>query len=145
MVRLGGFGQARLGCLSGQLLRIGGLLVCLLLAGQGGQDLRLHLIQRLQVRGLLLFDLNDVIAELGLDHVGDLARLQTEGRLFKRRHGHPALNHAQLAALLLAARVIGIGLGQCGKVSAALDLLQQVFSLLLGGRIGFCVRARSPP
>ena len=60
----------------GQLLRVSGLLVCLLLAGQGREDLRLHLFQRLQVRRLLLFDLDDVVAELGLDQVGDLARLQ---------------------------------------------------------------------
>ena len=119
---------------------IAGLLVCLLLAGQGSQDLGLHLIQRFQVRGLLLFDLQDVVAELGLDHIGDLARLQREGCCFKRRHGDPALNHAQLAARILAARVIGVGLGQSGKICAAFDLLQQVFGLLLGRRVGLGVR-----
>ncbi len=76
------------------------------------------------MRSLLFFDLDDVIAKLGLDHIGDLSRLQRKSRLFKWRHGHSALNHAQLAALLLAAGVIGIGLRQSGKVSAAFDLLQ---------------------
>ena len=83
--------------------------------------------------------LQDVIAELGLDHIGDLPGLQSKCRLFKCRHGHAALDHAQLAALLLAARIVGVGLGQCGKVSAALDLLQQGFGFLFGRCIGLRV------
>ena len=62
---------------------------------QCGYNLGLHFIQWFQVRRLLRFHLQDVIAELGLDHIGILARLQSEGCRFKRRHGHPALDHSQ--------------------------------------------------
>ncbi len=94
------------------------------------------------MRGLLLFDLQDVIAELGLDHIRSLPGLQGKRCLLKFRHSHAALDHAQLAALLLAARVIGVSLCQCGKIGAAFDLLEQVLRLLPGCGIGLCVGAR---
>ena len=69
-------GKATLRGFGRQLLRECLLCLRLLLAGERGGNLRLDFSQRTGMCRLLLFSLNDVIAELGADQSGDLPRLQ---------------------------------------------------------------------
>ena len=85
------------------------------------------------MRGLPLFHLHNVIAEVGLHNV-DLANLLREDRIVERRHHLAALRKSQLAACVLAARVVGVFLRQIGPASAGLQLLQNHL------RLGFCRR-----
>ena len=64
VMRGGGLGEAVLLRFAGERLRegLGGLRF--LVAHQGGEDGAAHLVEGLGVRGLLLFGLDDVIAEL---------------------------------------------------------------------------------
>jgi hypothetical protein len=89
----------------------------------------LLLVEVLRQLELAVFDLDDVVAEGGLDHIADLARLQ----------GHCGLPEllGPLAVLLVAVQlpaVLGTGvhrvlLGELGEVGALPDLLQDAFSL----------------
>ena len=45
-------------------------------------------------------------------------------------------NHGKFAALVLAAWVVGVLLGEVGEVGAGLELLQDVLCLGLGGVVG---------
>ena len=130
--------EAVLHGLRSQRLRIALLRGRGLLANQCGLDGRQHLAQRLRVRLLALFDLNDVVAILGLDDFC-IADFLSEDGVVELGHHAPALRESQLAAGILAAGVIGIFLGQIGKVGAALNLFEDQLGFGLGGRIGFGV------
>ena len=54
----------------------------------------------------------------------------------------PRLRKAQFAARVLAAGVVGVLLGQVGKVCAGLNLLENALGLGLGRGIGLGVGAR---
>ena len=75
-----------------------------------------------------------MIAELGL-HDGAVADLLCEDSLVKLGNHAATRRSTEFAAGVLAARVVGVLLGQIGKVGAALDLLQQALSLGLSRRI----------
>ena len=96
------------------------------------------------MRRLPLLHLHDVIAELGLHDLG-VADLLGEDGVVELRHHRAAPGKAQFAALVLAAGVVGVLLGQVGKVGAALNLLEQRLGLGLGRGIGLGVGARRPP
>ena len=140
MMRRGGLLQAVLDGLGGERLRVvlfglGGLL-----ADQRGLDGGQDFVERLGVRGLPLLHLDDVIAELGLHDLGVADLLGEDGVVELRHHG-AALGKAQFAALVFAAGIVGVLLGQIGKVRAALNLLEDGFGFGLGGGIGLGVGA----
>ena len=114
-----------------QLLRLllRDLLSLLLL--QDRLDLGFDLVERLHVRFLLVVDANDVEAVAALHQVADLSLGQRERRLLKLRNGLALADPAQRSALLRAARVFRIFLGQLFELRAALQLLQQIFGALL--------------
>ena len=112
-----------------------------LVAHHGGEDGAAHLVKGSGVRGLLLFGLDDVIAELGLDRIGDLAGVQREGCLVEFGNGDAVLEHAELAALLLRAGIVGVLLRERIPVAAGAKLLEHIFGLGLRGCIGLGVRA----
>ena len=113
----------------------------LLLADQRGLDGGQDLAERLGVRRLPLLHLHDVIAELGLHNL-DVADLLGKDGLVELRHHRAAPGKAQLAALVLAAGIVGVFLGQFGEVGAGLKLLEQILGLGLGRGIGLGVGAR---
>ena len=76
-------------------------------------------------------DADDVPAELALEGLADLALLQLEGGLLELRHHLPAREEAELAALVLRARVLGMLLGQLRKVGPVRQLLEQIARLVL--------------
>ncbi len=106
-VSLGGSGE-----LSGEVLHGGASLLLL----DDGDDLRLHLGDGLKVSGLLIFDLQDVVAELGLDDAGGLAGREREGGLVELRNSLAGIEPAELSALSLAAGVVGVLGGEVGEV-----------------------------
>ncbi len=67
-----------------------------------------HLFERLGVSRLLLQHLDDMEAVLRMNQVGNLARAEVEGRLFKLRHGLFLDDPAQVATLILCPRVFGV-------------------------------------
>ena len=93
------------------------------------------------MRGLLFFGLNDVIAELRLDGVGDLTGVQREGGLVKLGNGDAVLQHAKFAAAVLRAGIVGVLLGERRPIAAGTKLLEHIFRLRLRGSIGLCIRA----
>ena len=109
---------------------------------QRGLDGGLHFAERLRMRRLPLFHLDNVIAELALHDLGIADLLREDGVVELRHHG-AVLRKAQFAALVLAARIVGVLLGQLGKVPPALYLLEKRFGLGLGGGIGLGVGAGS--
>ena len=86
--------------------------------------------------GLLLLNLQNVIAELRLDQIRGLPRSEREGNLVELGNGAAAVEPSKLAALRLAARVVGVLAGKIGEVCAALDLLQEIVGLGFSGRVG---------
>src|SRR6185437_1966661 len=98
-------------------------------------DLRLDLGQRTLVGGLFILNLQDVVAELRLDDARGLSGSQRERRLVELGNGLTAVQPSEFAALVLAAGVVGVLLGQLGEVAASLDLLQQIVGLGLGCRV----------
>jgi len=121
-------------CFLRQLLRIARRRVIFLLLRQRRENLRAHIAQRLGMRRVLVFHLDDVEAILRAHQIRDLAHRHCEDRMVKRRHRHALLHPAQLAALVLAARVVGVLLRQLGKVLAVslLQLIQHALRLRLG-------------
>src|SRR6202020_2886543 len=77
-VSLGGGGE-----LSGEVLHGGAGLLLL----DDGDDLGLDLGDGTEVRGVFIFDLQDVISELGFDEVRGLADWEREGSLVELRNG----------------------------------------------------------
>ena len=70
----------------------------------------------------LFQDLDDMEAVLRLDEIGDLARVETEGRLFELRDGLTLSDPAQVTALILRSRVLGVFLRQVFELAALFDL-----------------------
>ncbi len=73
-----------------------------------GYNRRLYLIQRLQVRGLLLQHLNDMEAVFGGNHVADLIGLQREDGVFEILDHLAAGNPTQISAFLSGTGVLRI-------------------------------------
>src|SRR5688572_24269644 len=69
-------------------------------------ELRTNLVERDGARGLLLGDLDDVEAELGLDEIADLARRQRERDVVEWTHHLTLLEESEVATVLRAARVL---------------------------------------
>ena len=77
--------------------------------------------------------LDDVVAELGLDGgLGELSWLEGEGRGGEFRHHVALLEETQIAAVLRA-RVLAILLGEGGEVGTLVELVDDLFRLVLGG------------
>ncbi len=93
------------------------------------------------MRGLLLFYLDDVVAVLRANEPGGLSRLQREGSLVELGDGRAVLEEAELAALLLAAGIVGVLLRQLGEVAAVVELIENVLGLGLGGGVSLGVVA----
>ena len=91
--------------------------------------------------GLALLHLHNVIAELAL-HDLSVANLLREDCLVKLRNHGSALGKGQFAAGVLATGIVRVLFGEVGKICAALDLLEEVLGLGLGGSIGLGIRAR---
>jgi hypothetical protein len=134
--------QAVLDGLRGQRPRIVVLGLRRLLADQRGLDGGQHLVELLRVRRLPLFHLHNVVAKLALHDLCVADFLGEEG-VVELRHHAAALGKAQFTALVLAAGIVGVFLGEIRKVRAALNLLENPLSLGLGRGIGLGVRARS--
>ena len=90
------------------------------------------------MRVLLLFGLDDVVAEASADESGNLAGLLGEGGLVEFSDGGAVLDPAQLAALILAAGVVGIFLREVGEVFAVVltELVEDVLGFGFGCGIG---------
>ena len=84
---------------------------------------------------LLLDHLDDVVAELRLDEVADLAGRQGEGDLVELRDHLALREKAQITALDLAAVVFGKLRRELGEVRATFDLGEQILRLFLHRRI----------
>ena len=140
MMRRRGLLQAVLARLRGQLLRKLRLRLRRDFARERRHNGGLHFAQRLRMRALALFNLNNVVAKAAL-HNGDVADFLRKDSLVELRNHLAALRESQLAALVLAARVIGIFLRQCSPASTGLQLLQNALRLRLGRGIGLGVRA----
>ncbi len=95
-------------------------------------DPRARLLQRIDMGELMILDLDDVVAELGLDH-RHLAGLHPEGRIGKRLHHLGLPEIAKLTSTVFRPGVIGELLGEFGEVTPGLDLFQEIFGLGLGG------------
>src|SRR5207244_12823888 len=91
-----------------------------------------YLIQRLQVRILLIVDVNDVETVTALHQIAGAAFRERERRFFKFGNRAAFANPAQRTAILGAARIFGILLGEFRKISASLYLLKDVFRFLAG-------------
>src|SRR5947209_14250819 len=78
----------------------------------------------------MLFDLNDVVAERGLDDAAHLALLEREGRVLKFFNHLPPPEPAEVSALRSASGVFGKLLRERGKIFARAHALQKVFGLL---------------
>src|SRR5215213_11458764 len=102
----------------------------LLLGGELGTYLRLDLAEGAGLLVLLVRNLKEVVAELGLDGADDLALLGGEGRLLEGRNGLALAQAAEVAALRRAAGVLGVLLGELGEVTAVFELLLHVLGLL---------------
>ena len=102
----------------------------------------LHFVERLDVRVLLLLGLDDVVAEARADESGNLAGLLSEGGLVEFSDGGAVLDPAQLAALILAAGVVGVFLREVGEVFAVvfMELVEDVLGLGFGSGVGAGVR-----
>src|SRR6201999_4618115 len=93
------------------------------------------------VRSLFLFGLNDVIPELGLDQVGDLAGAQGKRGLVEFGNGDAVLQKPELAAGVFRAGIVGVFLRQLSPVTTSPKLLENVFGLGFGSSVGFSIRA----
>src|SRR5215217_965388 len=102
----------------------------LLLGGELGTYLRLDLAEGAGLLGLLVRNLKEVVAELGLDGADDLALLGAEGRLLEGRNGLALAQAAEVAALRRAAGVLGVLLGELREITAVFELLLHVLGLL---------------
>ena len=69
-------------------------------------ELRPHFVERHRPRRLLLGDLDDVEAELGLDEIADRARRELERHVVERTDHLALLEEAEVAAVLRAARIL---------------------------------------
>jgi len=89
---------------------------------------------------------NQVIAEIGLDHVADLIDVKIKHRLIEFRHHHAAAESAEIAALARR-RTVGMFHRQRGEIAAGIHLFLElqdlgmgvVFGELRAGATGFVV------
>src|ERR1700747_640734 len=92
----------------------------------------LNLFKGLGMGNLLVQDLDDVEAILSLHEVRDFAFFQVEGHGLKLRNSLALNDPAEVATLVLAARIFGVLLGEFGEILAAAGLLQNIFGLFAG-------------
>src|SRR6185295_11418774 len=76
---------------------------------------------------LFFFQLDDVETKLALDHVADLAGLQSVSRLLKFRNHIAMAKPAEVAAFLLAAGIAGKLLSQLTEIFAGARALERFF------------------
>src|SRR5262245_2848796 len=76
-------------------------------------------------------DLDDMPAELGLEGLPNLSRLQFEGGLLELRHHLAAREKAEFAALVLRAGILGVLPSERGKIAAMQDFFEQFSGLVL--------------
>src|SRR5215212_9987029 len=103
----------------------------LLLGGELGPYLRLDLAQGAGLFRFGLRDLEDVVAELGFYGSDYFALLRPECRFLEGRDSIALAETSEVPALLRAARVLGVLLGELREVGAVLELLLHVLGLLL--------------
>src|SRR5215213_2317519 len=103
----------------------------LLLGGELGPYLRLDLAQGAGLFRFGLRDLEDVVAELGFYGSDYFALLRPECRFLEGRDSIALAETSEVPALLGAARVLGVLLGELREVGAVLELLLHVLGLLL--------------
>jgi hypothetical protein len=111
----------------GELLR-GGLRLLVL---QRVLDLRAHLGERLRRRRPLVGHLDDVVPELRLHEVAQLADLHRERRLVEFGDHLAAREEVEVATLGGAPLVLRVLPGELGEIGALLDFRQEVLGLLL--------------
>src|SRR5262249_31374635 len=104
-----------------------------LLLAQVLLDGGLHALVR---RGVVLLDLDDVVAVLRLDHRRELAGLGLERGLLDPRNHLAVSDRPGAAAARARTGVVRFFLGQLGEIGAAGDLLADVFGLGLGLVVG---------
>src|SRR2546429_69728 len=95
------------------------------------------LFRSLEARSLGLLDVHqrdDVVAEVAVHHVADVAHLHAEGCVFEGLDHGTAAEVAQIATRCSRATVLRIGLGQFGE---ALGVLAQLGQQFLGLGLGF--------
>src|SRR5215510_173953 len=78
----------------------------------------------------LLLDLDDMPAERGLDRIGDLTDIESEGGLLERLDHLAAGEESEIAAL--GARILGFLLGESREILALLQPLGDILGLGLG-------------
>ncbi|KGQ19754.1 hypothetical protein LF41_2699 [Lysobacter dokdonensis DS-58] len=108
--------------------------------GLFGHQALAHLVEVRFRRALHFAHLHHVPAELRAHRAGDLAALHREHRIFERLFHHAFGDPAQIAALRLRHRIVGVGGGELGEIGARRlrlggELVRLRFgSLLLRGR-----------
>ena len=99
-------------------------------------DLGAHFLERTQLAGFDPGQADEVIAEIGLDHAGQLAVLQREDGVLEGLDHHPAPEEAEVAALLRGSRILRMLARQLGELARRLlQLGQQRLGACLGLRI----------
>ena len=105
-------------------------------------DLRLHLFEFRRLVCALVFDLDDMPAELGLHRLRNLSLVQFEGGFGEFRH-HLLLGEvAEIAAIGLSGRVFGDFAGHLGEVLTLLQPDDHRLDLVLGFLAGLVVAGR---
>src|SRR5947209_7738675 len=134
-------GAARLvaGQAGGEVLGLGGGEVARPLGGEAGADHLPGLLERLRAAGLLVEDLDQVVAEAGLDRAHQLVERGVEGRVLELLDHAVAAEGAEVAAVGLGGRVVGVLGGHLGEVGAALDLLLRLLDARLSLGVGALV------
>ena len=92
----------------------------MLLGRELGLYLRPDLLKRAGLLGLYVGNLEDVVAELGLDGADDLTLLRAEGRLLEIGYGLALAEAAEVPALRGATGVLGVLLGELREVPTVL-------------------------
>ena len=115
------------------LQKVFGLFLCSLLPllmFQNRFDRALLFVDRLAMCLLLVVDADDV-KTVALHDVAGLALGQREGSLFELGYGLALADPAERSALLRAAWIFGVFLGEFFKIRPALQLLKEVFGTAL--------------
>ena len=115
-----------------------------LVLGDARADALLHLGQRENGGLALRGEADDVVAEGGLDEVGDLAGLESEDRVVELGHHASRSEAAEVAAVLGGALVLGGLLREGGEVAPGLHLVEEPLRelLRLGVRVSLAGVAR---
>src|SRR6266568_1920446 len=111
----------------GSLCRLSGLLLL-----DERFDLPFDLVHGFQVGVLLVVHVNNVEAVTALDQVAGAAFGERKRSLLELGDGPSLSNESQRPTILGAAGIVGVFLGQIGKITPCLYLLQDVLGLGAG-------------